>query len=98
MTNEELVKKLSYGCTFASNGDAAHTDGYPEALDEIIASVESGEWGEIERDSEDFILWASRLDYVSIVGDENSEYGWRVTEGELPNHIYQVGEYYVCAD
>lgn len=94
MTEDELLSKMHGGYSFISNADPACSCDYPDIDEEIRNLVSDEGFTELDKNSEDFLLYAMRMNYVKA---EQKEYGlWKIIDGELPDKIFKVGEYHIA--
>lgn len=94
MTEDELLSKMDGGYCFISNADPASSLDYPDIDDEIRDLVENEGFTELDKNSEDFLLYAMRMEYVKA---EDKGHGlWKIIDGDLPNKIFEVGEYHIA--
>ncbi len=94
----EFINDLWSGCTFMTNGEAAHTIDYPDILDDIVASIADNGMTNIEPDTEDFLVAAAQLGFVDIEPDLDSPTGYVVRKGVLPEAIFKTGIYTFVPD
>lgn len=97
-TQIDLINDIWNGCTFMTNGEAAHSDDYPETLDEIVSSVAENGVTSIKPDTEDFMVAAAQLDFVEIETNLDAPTGYVVTKCVLPEAIFKTGIYTFVPD